>query len=282
MSSYRCPAVSLLEREAIEGLSPGNVRPLDDRFLVESVALRATDLTTTTDSRVIKEQWATLKSQGSAVNKILAVEVRAAPADASDTDSDDSDDDHSTRSSSSHAAPTTRSMDALTHGSATSPRGSVGRTRSGSAASGNPPRAWVGNAAVALRRRSRHSSSVSSLPSPNDASTAELSLTVATATEGASVGSASSRADTEQECLAALRALSTGVPFRWTRGELLGRGTSGDVYKAMRKDTGEMIALKSVDVLSTRSQALIVKEVEALKKLNHPHVVSKVSHAFAP
>ncbi|KAF8647958.1 hypothetical protein AX16_006490 [Volvariella volvacea WC 439] len=71
--------------------------------------------------------------------------------------------------------------------------------------------------------------------------------------------------------------------FKWVRGELIGKGTYGRVYLAMNVTTGEMIAVKQVELPRTPSdrndsrQATVVQalksESETLKDLDHPNIV---------
>ncbi|KAH9944151.1 Pkinase-domain-containing protein [Epithele typhae] len=72
--------------------------------------------------------------------------------------------------------------------------------------------------------------------------------------------------------------------FRWVRGELIGKGTYGRVYVALNATTGEMIAVKQVEMPQTASdkddsrQVTVVEalklESETLKDLDHPNIVS--------
>ncbi|KAJ7634220.1 MAP kinase [Mycena polygramma] len=71
--------------------------------------------------------------------------------------------------------------------------------------------------------------------------------------------------------------------FKWVRGELIGRGTYGRVYLALNATTGEMIAVKQVEIPRTPSdkndsrQVTVVQalklESETLKVLDHPNIV---------
>jgi mitogen-activated protein kinase kinase kinase len=71
--------------------------------------------------------------------------------------------------------------------------------------------------------------------------------------------------------------------FKWVRGELIGKGTYGRVYLAMNATTGEMIAVKQVELPQTASdkydsrQHTVVQalklESETLKDLDHPNIV---------
>nr|WVH01951.1 cytokinesis protein [Naematelia aurantialba] len=58
-------------------------------------------------------------------------------------------------------------------------------------------------------------------------------------------------------------------------GDLLGRGASGSVYRALNFLTGETVAIKSVSLLSLAPSALpdIMSEIDLLKNLNHPNIV---------
>jgi len=73
---------------------------------------------------------------------------------------------------------------------------------------------------------------------------------------------------------------SVTTTFKWVRGELIGKGTYGRVYLALNATTGDMMAVKQVDLPGTPSdtrqmtvlQALKL-ESETLKDLNHPNIV---------
>lgn len=86
-------------------------------------------------------------------------------------------------------------------------------------------------------------------------------------------------------------ALSLAI-FKWVRGELIGKGTYGRVYLALNATTGEMIAVKQVEIPQTASdkndtrQAVFVKalksESETLKDLDHPNVVQYLGFEETP
>ncbi|QRW00346.1 STE/STE11 kinase [Ceratobasidium sp. AG-Ba] len=71
--------------------------------------------------------------------------------------------------------------------------------------------------------------------------------------------------------------------FKWVKGQLIGRGSFGRVYHAMNLTTGEMIAVKQVELPKTESDKADSRQtsvVEALKSesntlrdLDHPHIV---------
>ncbi|KAL1951561.1 hypothetical protein VTO73DRAFT_710 [Trametes versicolor] len=80
--------------------------------------------------------------------------------------------------------------------------------------------------------------------------------------------------------------------FRWVRGELIGKGTYGRVYLALNATTGEMIAVKQVEIPRTASdkddsrQVTVVEalklESETLKDLDHPNIVQYLGFEETP
>ncbi|KDQ63487.1 hypothetical protein JAAARDRAFT_53694 [Jaapia argillacea MUCL 33604] len=80
--------------------------------------------------------------------------------------------------------------------------------------------------------------------------------------------------------------------FKWVRGELIGKGTYGRVYLALNATTGEMIAVKQVEIPRTASdkndsrQVTIVQalkqESETLKDLDHPNIVQYLGFEETP
>ncbi|ORX95587.1 Pkinase-domain-containing protein, partial [Basidiobolus meristosporus CBS 931.73] len=68
--------------------------------------------------------------------------------------------------------------------------------------------------------------------------------------------------------------------IQWVRGSLIGKGSFGKVYHALNAVTGEMIAVKQVDVpnmyQSVRQQkavATLYAEIDLLKNLEHENIV---------
>ena len=61
--------------------------------------------------------------------------------------------------------------------------------------------------------------------------------------------------------------------FPWRKGELVGAGQSGRVYKALRMDTGKLVAVKVIETSSKRQQKLLEREVMVMKLLKHPNIV---------
>jgi mitogen-activated protein kinase kinase kinase len=82
------------------------------------------------------------------------------------------------------------------------------------------------------------------------------------------------------------------VSFKWVRGELIGKGTYGRVYLALNATTGEMIAVKQVEIPRTASdkndsrQVTVVQalklESETLKDLDHPNIVQYLGFEETP
>ncbi|KAF8350145.1 MAP kinase [Amanita rubescens] len=85
---------------------------------------------------------------------------------------------------------------------------------------------------------------------------------------------------------------SSAPTFKWVRGELIGKGTYGRVYLAMNANTGEMMAVKQVELPQTASdrndsrQTSVVQalklESETLKELDHPHIVQYLGFEETP
>ena len=80
--------------------------------------------------------------------------------------------------------------------------------------------------------------------------------------------------------------------FKWVRGELIGKGTYGRVYLALNATTGEMIAVKQVELPRTADERndarrlaaieAIKLESETLKDLDHPNIVSYLGFEETP
>jgi serine/threonine protein kinase len=64
-------------------------------------------------------------------------------------------------------------------------------------------------------------------------------------------------------------------------GDLLGRGASGSVYRALNFLTGETVAIKSVSLHSLAPSSLpdLMSEIDLLKNLNHSNIVKYKEHA---
>ncbi|KAK9449984.1 uncharacterized protein V1518DRAFT_415220 [Limtongia smithiae] len=80
--------------------------------------------------------------------------------------------------------------------------------------------------------------------------------------------------------------------FTWVKGELIGKGTFGRVYLALNATTGEMIAVKQVDVPQTASDKASEKqrevvtalnaEIETMKDLDHLNIVQYLGYEALP
>ena len=80
--------------------------------------------------------------------------------------------------------------------------------------------------------------------------------------------------------------------FKGVRGELIGKGTYGRVYLALNATTGEMIAVKQVEIPKTdadrddKRQVSVVEalklESETLKDLDHPNIVQYLGFEQTP
>jgi serine/threonine protein kinase len=79
--------------------------------------------------------------------------------------------------------------------------------------------------------------------------------------------------------------------FKWVRGELIGKGNFGRVYLALNATTGEMIAVKQVEIPRTASDKndtrqtvvdALKLESETLKDLDHPNIVTYLGFEETP
>lgn len=76
-----------------------------------------------------------------------------------------------------------------------------------------------------------------------------------------------------------------GAHFSWVRGEMVGRGSLGCVWKALNRDNGQLMAVKEV-VVDTRDKddekfrAALQNEVDLCKDLKHPHIVSYLGNDY--
>lgn len=66
--------------------------------------------------------------------------------------------------------------------------------------------------------------------------------------------------------------------YQWRLGELIGRGTSGNVYQAMDEDTGQLLAVKIIRLnknpnIAEKQFYNLSQEISLLKSLRHVHIV---------
>lgn len=61
----------------------------------------------------------------------------------------------------------------------------------------------------------------------------------------------------------------------WKRGDLLGTGTFGKVYKAFNTETGHIMAVKQLDISGSSDATVeaVEREVRLLRDLDHPNIV---------
>lgn len=68
--------------------------------------------------------------------------------------------------------------------------------------------------------------------------------------------------------------------YAWIKGELIGRGSFGDVYLGLNVTTGEMLAVKQVVCGRNNKEGIeaLHKEVETMKDLNHMNIVQYLGY----
>ncbi|KAI8445553.1 STE/STE11 protein kinase [Phakopsora pachyrhizi] len=76
---------------------------------------------------------------------------------------------------------------------------------------------------------------------------------------------------------------SPNFSFKWVKGELIGKGSFGQVYLALNATNGEMLAVKQVELPKTRSDrdcdrqksvvAALKSEIHLMRDLEHPNIV---------
>lgn len=76
-----------------------------------------------------------------------------------------------------------------------------------------------------------------------------------------------------------------GGHFAWVRGDVLGHGSLGSVFKALDQRTGQMIAVKEVlidqmDEHDVKFRLALENEVRICQDLKHPHIVSYLGHDY--
>ncbi|KAG6828713.1 hypothetical protein H0H92_007021 [Tricholoma furcatifolium] len=82
------------------------------------------------------------------------------------------------------------------------------------------------------------------------------------------------------------------VTFQWVKGELIGKGSYARVYLGLNATTGEIMAVKQVelpqtpsDLLNSRHQEIteaLKSERKTLMALNHPHIVQYLGYEESP
>ncbi|RUS28254.1 hypothetical protein BC938DRAFT_482101 [Jimgerdemannia flammicorona] len=71
------------------------------------------------------------------------------------------------------------------------------------------------------------------------------------------------------------------VKIQWIKGELIGKGSFGRVYHALNVATGEMIAVKQVDIPKTKSDQLSQRQTDMVKSLYHEIDLLKITRTLS-
>ena len=71
--------------------------------------------------------------------------------------------------------------------------------------------------------------------------------------------------------------------FKWVKGELIGKGTYGSVFLGLNATTGEMVAVKQVEISrdddrSKQMMDALNAEIETLKDLDHSSIVQYLGY----
>ena len=66
------------------------------------------------------------------------------------------------------------------------------------------------------------------------------------------------------------------MKIKWKKGEIIGSGTFGDVFKALNTEDGSLMAVKEVYFDSDNDDrlGLLRREINLMRTLRHPHIVS--------
>ncbi|CAE8624935.1 unnamed protein product [Polarella glacialis] len=76
-----------------------------------------------------------------------------------------------------------------------------------------------------------------------------------------------------------------GGAFTWVKGELIGRGSLGSVFKGLNRQTGQLMAAKEVlldprDQQEAKFRAALQNEIDLYKDMQHPNIVSYIGNDF--
>jgi hypothetical protein len=64
-------------------------------------------------------------------------------------------------------------------------------------------------------------------------------------------------------------------PLKWKKGEVIGEGTFGKVFKGLNEKTGELLAIKQIALAdgSNGEVDILRREISVMWDLDHPHIV---------
>jgi len=76
-----------------------------------------------------------------------------------------------------------------------------------------------------------------------------------------------------------------GSKFTWVRGDLIGRGSLGKVFKALDQSSGRIMAVKEVIISATdqedqKFRMALEHEIDIVQGLSHRHIVSYLGHEY--
>ena len=141
---------------------------------------------------------------------------------------------------------------------------------------------------IERRESSNSEHTVTSAPDPvNDAQSASmvrkdsvplnLEPSSSSPTSSPAVSSSSSSSSSSPSAGAASSDGNRVKKDQWRRGEKIGQGAFGMVYKGLNTATGEIIAIKELNFdsshLKSRQLKEMIKEVELMRRLSHPNIV---------
>lgn len=77
------------------------------------------------------------------------------------------------------------------------------------------------------------------------------------------------------------------LPLMWNKGELIGRGAYGKVYQCLNQLTGELHAVKCINLVGTRDQverevSSLNEEILFLQTHSHPNIIHYISATINP
>jgi len=70
-------------------------------------------------------------------------------------------------------------------------------------------------------------------------------------------------------------------PRKWKKGNEIGKGTFGRVFKVLDQDTMEIMAMKEMEAEEGASADKLHAELSLCRSLRHPHIISYLGHEFS-